>query len=148
MLRMEADMTITMKGVTRDHRQMWYEVVQKVRRGLEHRLDNSELGDRAAMYERIDEATRDGKVSINVDQMDCDCVRWTEGRVMDACPRRSVEQYVQRIYNDAEGPIYGLWFSEPEQKAEYVSRDLAMEAFEDGHPHSVSMARYDEDGHY
>ena len=67
---------------------------------------------------------------------------------MDACPRRSVEQYIQEIYNNAEGPVYWISIAQPEHKAEHVSRDLAMEAFEDGHPHSVSMARYDEDGAY
>jgi hypothetical protein len=67
---------------------------------------------------------------------------------MSAVPMFAVERYVNEIYNDAEGPVYGLWFSSPEQKAKYVSRDLAMEAYEDGHAHSVSMVRYDEDGDY
>ena len=93
------------------------------------------------------DAQRDGMVSISVDQMDCDCSRWTSGSLVRAIPRL-VERELEEIYNNAEGPVYWISIDTPEEKAEYVSRDLALEAFEDGHPHSVSMARYDEDGQY
>lgn len=131
-----------------NHRKVWYDHVQKMRRGRRYRIDDSDIGCRAELYAGVAPHVVDGKVAVNVDQMDCDCSRWTSGHVMDAVPLLAVEQAVNRIYEDAEGPIYGLWFSKPEQKAEYVSRDLALEAFEDGHAHSVSMARYDEDGYY
>jgi hypothetical protein len=131
------------------HREVYYKYIQPSQRGREYRLDASEIGNRADLYRRIDKATRDGKVSINVDQMDCDCSRWTSGTVMDAVPRRAVERYIESdIYGAAEGPIYWIGIQQPEHKAEYTSRDLALEAFEDGHAHSVSMERYDEDGHY
>ncbi|MCK5644865.1 MAG: hypothetical protein KAJ19_28960 [Gammaproteobacteria bacterium] len=131
-----------------NHRKVWYDHVQKTRRGRQYRMDGSDIGCRAALYAAVSPYVVDGKVALNVDQMDCDCARWTEGRVIDAVSLLAVEREVNRIYTDAEGPIYGLWFSEPERKAEYVSRDLAMEAFEDGHAHSVSTVRYDEDGEY
>ena len=131
-----------------NQRDLWYKHVQKMRRGQRHSVDDSDIGCRAALYAGVAPHVVDGKVAVNVDQMDCDCSRWTESRVMDAVPLLAVEQRVNDIYADAEGPVYGLWFSKPEEKAEYVSRDLAMEAFEDGHAHSVSMVRYDEDGEY
>lgn len=129
-------------------RKMWYDHVQKMRRGRRYSADDSDIGCRAALYAAVSPYVVDGKVSLNVDQMDCDCSRWTQGNVIDAVSLLAVEREVNRIYEDAEGPIYGLWFSKPEEKAEYVSRDLALEAFEDGHAHSVSMVRYDEDGDY
>lgn len=131
-------------------KQLWYSHSKRALQQCGHYLqgDASDIGIRNDLYRRIQEATRDGKVSINVDQMDCDCSRWTSGHVMPSVPRRAVEQYVQQIYNDAEGPVYWIGIQQPEHKAKYTSRDLAMEAFEDGHPHSVSMARYDEDGAY
>lgn len=131
-----------------NHRDLWYKHVRLTRRGAQYRVDDSDIGCRAELYRDVVRHAVDGKVAVNVDQMDCDCSRWTSGHVMDAVPLLAVEQEVNRIYEDAEGPIYGLWFSKPEKKAEYVSRDLALEAFEDGHAHSVSMARYDEDGDY
>lgn len=131
-----------------DHRKVWYDHVQPNRRGERERIDDSDIGCRARMYARIDKVQVNGQISISVDQMDCDCSRWTSGNVMDAFPRRAVEQYIEDIYNNAEGPIYWLSIDAPEKKAEYTSRDLALEAFEDGHAHSVSAARYDEDGPY
>jgi hypothetical protein len=131
-----------------NHRDIWYKYVQKDRRGERYCEDDSDIGTRAEMYARIDKVAVDGKISISVDQMDCDCSRWTSGHVMDAVPHRAVEQYIEDIYSNAEGPIYWMSIDTPENKAEYTSRDLALEAFEDGHAHSVSMARYDEDGPY
>ena len=104
----------------------------------------------AAKQERIDRIRAcavDGKVSVSVDQMDCDCSRWTSSRLVSATWVAVEYHYNELMYN-AEGPIYGVWIDTPENGAAYHSRDLAMEAFEDGHPHSVSMARYDEDGPY
>ena len=95
----------------------------------------------------VDKYAVDGEIAVSVDQMDCDCSRWTSSSVVAAIPI-ALERHIEDIYDGAEGPIYGVWFSKPADKAAYVSRDLAMEAFEDGHPGSVSMARYDEDGDY
>jgi hypothetical protein len=131
-----------------NQRKLWYDHAQKMRRGRQYRMDDSVIGCRAALHTAFSPYVVDGKVALNVDQMDCDCARWTQGSVIDAVSVLAVERRVNMIYEDAEGPIYGLWFSKPKQKAEYVSRDLAMEAFEDGHAHSVSMVRYDEDGEY
>lgn len=133
------------------HKEAWYEYTKRALQQTGHFRpgDSSDIGRRAALYERIDKAARDGKVSINVDQMDCDCARWTSGHVMPTVPRRAVERYIEEeIYGAAEGPIYWVGIAQPEHVAEYESRDLALEAFEDGHAHSVSMARYDEEGAY
>ncbi len=101
--------------------------------------DASLIGTRGKLAIEIYDKAVDGRVAINIDQMDCDCCRWTSSFVTPALPF-AIERRLNDIYSDAEGPIYGLWFSAPEDKAHYKSRDLAMEAFEDGHPHSISAA--------
>ena len=40
------------------HREVWYKYVQPSKRGREYRLDASTIGNRAALYERIDKAAR------------------------------------------------------------------------------------------
>ncbi len=120
-----------------NHRKVWYDHVQKTRRGRHARADDSDIGQRAKLYERVAPYVVDGKVALNVSQMDCDCSKWTQSDVIDAVPLLAVEREVWRIYENAEGPIFGLWFSKPEDAAEYESRDLALEAFENGHAHIV-----------
>lgn len=131
------------------HRELWYSHSKRALQQSGHFLpgDASTIGNRAALVDACRDAQRDGKISLNVDQMDCDCSRWSSGRILPAIPRL-VERAVEEVYNDAEGPVYGLSIDPPEEKVKYTSRDLALEAFEDGHAHSVSMARYDEDGPY
>lgn len=132
------------------HKKLWYAHSKRALQATGHFRpgDASTIGNRSDLHRRVQEATRDGKVSINVDQMDCDCSRWTSGHVMPSVPFRAVEQHLEEIYNNAEGPIYWIGILQPEHVAEYTSRDLALEAFEDGHPSSVSTARYDEEGDY
>ena len=131
------------------NRAQWYDFWRLLRKDGAHRYFRKQdhYHNRVWLREQLDEYTVDGKVAVSVDQMDCDCSRWTSSNVMPAVGVL-IERHLEHIYNDAEGPIYGMWFSKPVDKAEYVSRDLAMEAFEDGHAGSVSMSRYDEDGDY
>ena len=142
---------------TKTMKELWYSHSKRALQQTGHFRpgDGSTIGLRAHLYERIDKAARKPeryptkRIAINTDQMDCDCVRYTTGRTMDAVPRRAVERYIEEeVYGAAEGPIYWLSICQPEHKAEHTSRDLALEAFEDGHPHSVSMTRYDEEGAY
>lgn len=125
----------------------WKQIWQLQRRLGYADRSNDPLVKRQEMAEDIYKHAVNGKIAVNVDQMDCDCSRWTSSNIMPAVPV-VIERHLEAIYDSAEGPIYGVWFSSPEDKAEYVSRDLALEAYEDGHPGSVSMARFDEDGDY
>lgn len=97
---------------------------------------NDPLAAKLPVKEQIEAAAQDGKVQIVVDQMDCDCVRWTSSSEVDA-NLMAVMRHYDRIFNDAEGPVYGVSIVKPEVKVEYRSRDLALEAFEEGHPHVV-----------
>lgn len=127
----------------------WYAHTKRALQQCGHFLqgDTSAIGHRSELVASVVAAQRDGMVSLSVDQMDCDCARWTSGSLVRAIPRL-VEREIQEIYNNAEGPVYWISIDTPEAKAEYVSRDLALEAFEDGHAHIVSAVRFDEDGCY
>jgi hypothetical protein len=48
----------------------------------------------------------------------------------------TVNHEIDSIYEGAEGPG-SIWLSMPEDKVAPEFRDLALEAFEDGHPHIV-----------
>ena len=118
-----------------NHREVWYKHVQPSRRGEREREDQSEIGQRPKFIAVIKEHEVDGLISLNSTQMDCDCARWTSGGVMPAVPV-AVEAAIQEMYDNAEGSV-SWWIDTPANVAEYESRDLALEAFEDGHPHVV-----------
>jgi hypothetical protein len=91
------------------------------------------IEERAAIEHQIAKYKRNGKVGIIWDSMDCDCCRTTYGRVANAS-LMSLMRTIHQSYDDAEGLI-SYSFCEPQTAKEYnrTSRDLALEAFEDGH---------------
>ena len=77
-------------------------------------------------------------------QRDCDMAQWTSRHKV-----RNGRQYLKamtELYQDAEGPV---WILAHGKKAydefERESRDLALEAFEDGHDWVVSETRWEND---
>lgn len=146
MVSKEALYTGIERSVTREQ---WYGFFYRTFRkaGYVDPQDHSIIGRRSRMKSHLDSVRHNGKVALNVDQMDCDCARWTSGRIIDAHPL-NVEREIDEVLQNAEGPVYMIEVVAPVDIAGYVSRDLALEAYEDGHPHSVSASRYDEDGDY
>lgn len=88
--------------------------------------------------------------------MDCDCVRYSGsvsfisldpespyGLDKNGEPfktlRAAVDHHIDHTYYWADGPCdYALMSKEQAESIQYQSRDLALEAFEDGHPHYVT----------
>lgn len=83
---------------------------------------------------------------------DCDGVQYSgEVHWIDCSEggKQAVEAHVQATLDWADGPChYFLMRPSEAQMIHYRSRDLAMEAFEDGHAHVLSEARFDEEGDY
>ena len=76
-----------------------------------------------------------GGVGVIVDSTDCDHCRSTYGRVMDAS---EFPEWLDRLYANAEGPThYRLVSPQYALLHRSSSRDLVLEAFEDGHSHVV-----------
>lgn len=79
----------------------------------------------------------DGHVNVIVSGMDCDCTKYAHKRTapsdLDAYIRWEEDQYEW-----ADGPMSIRIVSDEEAATfEGYSRDLALEAYEDGHPHVV-----------
>ena len=94
------------------------------------------LGD-MAFQRALNTLTQGGRIGIVVEERDCDCVYSKSARILNAKPA-TVRAYMNRREEQAEGPIYmnlvapsGLRGVEPERS------DLVLEAFEDGHRHTV-----------
>jgi len=68
--------------------------------------------------------------------MDCDCVQYHYERNIPAPTVIAFERDRDSMYEWADGPC-NLGIGEPVDEPENHSRDLALEAYEDGHPHVV-----------
>ena len=132
------DATVLERTFTRPEWRKLYRVMRKVgdRGSLK---DRSTIGDRGRFGAHVDSVTVGGKVSFNESGMDCDCVRGESSRVIDAAPLRAIEARIDDVYAWAEGPT-SVWIDTPDDGIESSSRDLIMEAFENGHPHYVTEA--------
>lgn len=93
---------------------------------------------RARLAAEIRKFAVDGQVCLNTDDMDCDCVRGT-GWFLVPANVPAVERAIEHYYDGLEGPCYGCWLSSPADHVARYSRDLALEAFEDGHPWSIHV---------
>lgn len=97
------------------------------------------LAEKADLVERIREKAEGGLVVIASSGMDCDGVRYSGSlsRPLPAVPMLVIRE-IDRNYEWADGPISCSVISPSEAKAvRYESRDLGMEAFENGHPHVI-----------
>lgn len=87
----------------------------------------------------LDRAQSDGKIGIVVSGMDCDCSSFHRERVYDSFSSvMEIKRFEDKAYEDAEGPLT-VSFIHPSKinPSNNASRDLALEAFEDGHAHVV-----------
>jgi hypothetical protein len=115
-----------------------------VRKGRDHRgraADRfrwDELEGRARLASMISEYQEGGRVAIVYGFIDCDMSR-ADGlvHIMAASPI-AVSKWLDDFHAGAEGPQW--WNLERPSAASEITedhRDLALEAFEDGHPHVV-----------
>lgn len=96
---------------------------------------------RRAFINQIRTLAEDGKIALVESGMDCDGVRYSGSvRIVDATVA-AVDAAIEHATDWADGPIYfGLEApSVAAAEIEYESRDLVMEAFENGHPYSLHV---------
>lgn len=92
------------------------------------------------LLDRITKCENNGKIFVEESGMDCDCVQYS-GIVREIpATLKAFEAFENDVYDNAEGPA-SVSILTPEEAAEtsYHSRDRILEAFEDGHSHSVTM---------
>lgn len=112
---------------------------------------HSRLSKRWKLMARIEECriTGTGLMWVTESGMDCDCVQYSGHMRKCEATLDAFYKLHSDINSYADGP-FNLYPVTEEEREEIrpTSRDLALEAHEDGHPHVVSAARFDEDGAY
>lgn len=106
---------------------------QFVREGYDRTAENAEI---RAM---LDRCWVDGKIGVAVSGMDCDCSQYSRQYTIDLPNSvQAFKRWHERHVEWLDGPE-SQRFMRPDQvdKSANWSRDLALEAFEDGHPHVV-----------
>lgn len=86
----------------------------------------------------LDRCTVDGKIGVVLSGRDCDCVSYRREYVCETW--RSVAAFKREWdehCNWLDGPESQHFYRPDEIEEGYHSRDLALEAFEDGHTHVV-----------
>lgn len=109
--------------------------------------DESVLAERAQIAQEIADCTEDGKVAVVTSGRDCDCAEYVWSTLREGLHPMLFMKERQDSYYWADGPIH-VGICKPSERPENHSRDLALEAYEDGHPHIVSSVRFDEEGMY
>jgi hypothetical protein len=69
--------------------------------------------------------------------MDCDCVKYSRTYHEKALSVMEYIKFKNDTYDWADGPVSVGYGKPSEHPIESHSRDLAMEAYENGHPHVV-----------
>ena len=95
------------------------------------------INERGSILAEASRFITDAEVGVIWSGMDCDCVSYTRSSVVSANPIK-LHKYIVDSYDCAEGPLsYRFVPVDVANKHQYTSRDLAMEAFENGHSHVV-----------
>lgn len=103
------------------------------------RTDESVLAERAELAQTIAECVEDDKLCIVTSGRDCDCVEFVYSTLMSRPTVMRLWSEERDTFYWADGPI-SIGYCRPSERPGNYSRDLVMEAFENGHPHFVCSA--------
>lgn len=94
---------------------------------------------RASFLRSIVEMAEGGQVAVVWSGMDCDCVKYSNDVRLVEANKFAVEQHIDWMSDALDGPA-GFYITSPSRakQLKYNSRDLAMEAYENGHPHHIT----------
>jgi len=96
------------------------------------------LAEREALVTRIRERQEDGYVYLVSGGRDCDGVQWEGMKTLVKAVPRQIEQRMDVALEWADGPMHFSILSPTDgEEVRYTSRDLGMEAFENGHNHVI-----------
>ena len=80
----------------------------------------------------------DGKVAVVWSGRDCDGAKYEHSVAIVDADKKKVEAYIEHTYEWADGPCaYYIERPSVARGLKYSSRDLALEAFEEGHSHVI-----------
>ncbi len=121
----------------------WYEFYRYFRKISANILNQKadSFIEKECFIEQIHKYTQNNQVRICSRFYDCDHSVSTSSWLIPA-NWYEVERAINAEYDNAEGHG-GCWLTYPDDIPEQDSRDLILEAHEDGHSHSVSEVRYE-----
>jgi hypothetical protein len=91
---------------------------------------------RQALISRIDECAENGQILVLESGIDCDGSQYSGRTSLIDSTVEAFDAHYDSVAQWADGVFY-LSIERPSLEIEYQSRDLALEAFEDGHPYSL-----------
>lgn len=99
---------------------------------------HNSINARAALWAKINEHAVNGRVGRVTAGMDCDCTQYRYEAVIDVPKGAMVAIREEESWYDSSDGYAQRWYRSPlESVQRYRSRDLALEAYEDGHPGTV-----------
>lgn len=101
--------------------------------------DESLLAERQELQETIAKYKTDEGICVVQSGRDCDCVEYVHSSIVKHPTVMKLWREQESTYEWADGPCY-VGFCSIEDRPNSRSRDLAMEAYENGHPHYVTSA--------
>lgn len=144
---------VRLKGRTPEEKQKvakWRSLVRVIQQRNDGAAQNAErvralpaiherINERAALDARLAQVSEGGKIGVIREGMDCDATQYRRESIIDR--PASLIAFIHEE-NEHEGWLDGpesTFYVSPSEVSDgyHASRDLALEAFEDGHPHVV-----------
>ena len=91
---------------------------------------------RQGIAQQIAEHAEAGQIAVIESGRDCDGVCYSGYRHIIPASVQALDALANRLAKSADGFI-SLTIARPSEDIEYTSRDLTLEAFENGHPHCL-----------
>lgn len=123
------------KWASNESRSLWFLNRLEERHGLLREATEARVA-RQSLIRRIAEFAVDGQVAVWESGRDCDSVRYKGFKCLIPASVAEFDALYEHEHKWADGP-FCLWVESPEVEREYHSRDLGMEAFENGHSHVI-----------
>ena len=123
------------KWASHESRALWFLNRLEERHGLLAQATEARVA-RQSLIRRIAELQVGGQVAVWESGRDCDSVRYSGFKCLIPATVAEFDALYEHEHQWADGP-FCLWVESPLLERQRCSRDLALEAFEDGHSHVI-----------
>jgi len=126
--------------LTNKRKRLFKKICRNHQADAPHRIHRT-LKRRWRVWALIKEFEHEGKIYHVESGRDCDGVQYSGHIHSCAAHPWAYEALLDRISDSADGPFHlDMIKYEDLHEVEYTSRDLTLEAFENGHPHYLTSA--------
>jgi hypothetical protein len=102
-------------------------------------VEESWLTQRADLARTIRDNIVANQIAVVQSGMDCDSVQYCWSSIVDNPTVMKLWSDAASTYEWADGPCH-IGYCRPDERPDNYQRDLAMEAYENGHPHFITTA--------